>query len=268
LPPTTTTTTEEPGWAAVATAGGQVAVDERTITTPSGGAVTVFRFRGDRVHYDLHVGSTDPPTGTAVIGANAGATIGAAEAPLVLAAFNGGFKANAGVGGFEVDGQTLVPLVAGDASLVIDDNGGARVGVWGQTVPVAGEQVASVRQNLAPLVVGGQASAQAGDAALWGATLGGGSKVPRSALGQDAHGNLLYAAGMSVLPADLAAALTTAGAVTAMELDINPEWVQLAYSPTPGAPLVAGVPGQNRPADQYQAGWGRDFVVVLAGRPA
>jgi hypothetical protein len=245
-----------------------VAVDDRTVSTLPGAAVTVFRFRGDRVHYDLHVGGSDPPVGGAVVGPNAGSAIGAAEAPLLLSAFNGGFKANAGAGGFQLNGQTLVPLVPGDASLVIDANGAARIGVWGQTVPVSGEQVASVRQNLPPLVVAGQPSASAADPASWGATLGGGEDVPRSALGEDAQGNLLYAASMRALPADLADALVTAGAVTGMELDINPEWVQLAYSPTPGAALLAGIPGQNRPADQYQAGWSRDFVVVLAGRPA
>jgi hypothetical protein len=264
----TTTTTEQPGWTAVGAANGQVALDERTITGAAGGTVTVFRFRGDRVHYDLHVGSTDPPIGGAVVGPNAGSAIGAEESPLALAAFNGGFKANAAAGGFELNGQTLEPLVAGDASLVIDTNGAARIGVWGQTVPVAGEQVASVRQNLMPLVAGGQPSPQAGDPAAWGAVLGSSPVVARSALGEDAQGNLLYAAGMSLLPSDLASALVGAGAVTGMELDINPEWVQLAHSATPGATLTTGIPGQNRPADQYQAGWTRDFVVVLAGRPA
>jgi hypothetical protein len=49
-----------------------------------------------------------------------------------------------------------------------------------------------------------------------------------------------------------------------MELDINPNWVQLATAPTPGASLVAQVPGQNRPADQCQSGWTRDFIAVLS----
>jgi hypothetical protein len=230
--------------------------------------VVIYRFHAGLVHYALHVGSQDPPTGTAPVPPTAGAVISPAEAPVLLAAFNGGFKANAGAGGFELAGQVLEPLVPGDASLVFDDNGAARIGVWGQTVPVAGERVASVRQNLAPLVTGGQPSSSASDAAAWGATLGSSLTVPRSALGQDAAGNLLYAGGMALLPSDLAAALVMAGAITGMELDINPEWVQLAYAATPGAALAAGVPGQNRPADQYQAGWTRDFVTVLAGRPA
>ena len=59
-------------------------------------------------------------------------------------------------------------------------------------------------------------------------------------------------------------ALAGAGAVTGMELDINPEWVQLAWAAAPGGPLSPGVPGQNRPGNQYQIGWSRDFVTVLA----
>ncbi len=56
--------------------------------------------------------------------------------------------------------------------------------------------------------------------------LGPGPAVPRSGLGEDAQGNILYAGGMSLVPGDLATGLVDAGAVTAMELDINPEWIQ------------------------------------------
>jgi hypothetical protein len=262
--PPTTTTTEEPGWSVVGTDGLGIAVDERTFTGPSGGAVTVVRFRAGRVQFALHVGSEDPPVGTAVIPPNAGAAIGPQETPVLVGAFNGGFKTTAGAGGFEVDGQVLNPLVAGDASLVIDADGSAHIGVWGQSVPTPGEQVVSVRQNLPPLLSGGVPNPTVGDASAWGAMLGPGPAVPRSALGQDASGNILYAAGMSLVPSDLAAGLVDAGALNAMELDINPEWVQAVGAPSPGGPLAALIPGQNRPADQYQAGWSRDFVSVLA----
>jgi hypothetical protein len=262
--PPTTTTTEEPGWSVVGADGLGIALDQRTITGPSGGSITVIRFRAGRVQFALHVGSEDPPVGTAVIPPNAGAAIGPQETPLLLGAFNGGFKTTAGAGGFEVEGQVLSPLVVGDASLVIDANGSAHIGVWGQNVPTPGEQVVSVRQNLPPLVSGGAANPTVGDAYAWGAMLGPGPAVPRSALGEDASGNILYAAGMSLVPSDLAAGLVEAGAVDAMELDINPEWVQAVAAQGPGAPLAAMIPGQNRPADQYQAGWNRDFVTVLA----
>jgi hypothetical protein len=48
-----------------------------------------------------------------------------------------------------------------------------------------------------------------------------------------------------------------------MELDINPEWVQLDVASRPGGPLRTAVPGQIRPADQFLWGWSRDFITVL-----
>jgi hypothetical protein len=99
---------------------------------------------------------------------------------------------------------------------------------------------------------------------MWGATLGGGAYVARSAIGQDAAGDLMYAASMSAVPADLAAALAGHGARIAMELDINPEWVQLDAASIPGGALTAEIPGQYRPSGQYLAGWTRDFFAVLA----
>jgi hypothetical protein len=265
LPPTTTTTTtEQPGWTVVSTEKIGVAIDERTVTEPNGGLVTVIRFRSGFVRFGLHVGSQDPPVGSATIPSDGRSSIGPDEAPVLLAAFNGGFKMASGAGGFELDGQILSPLLPGMASLVIDTDGSARIGVWGLGLPLPGEQVASVRQNLAPLVTGGVTSPSVGDPASWGSMLGPGPAVPRSGLGQDTQGDILYAAGMSLVPADLATALVEAGAVNAMELDINPEWVQADAAPTAGTPLSALIPGQNRPADQYELGWTRDFITVLA----
>jgi hypothetical protein len=262
--PPTTTTTEQPGWVPFSAAYGRILVDGQSVTEPDGHAVRLVRFRAGRTRCDLHVGSSDPPTGAAAIGADSGASVGPDEAASFVGAFNGGFKASAGAGGFELNGQVLVPLQPGAASLVIDTSGVAHVGVWGQNLPVPGELVASVRQNLAPLVVAGQPSPTAGDIGAWGATLGGGAVVARSSVGQDAAGNLIFAGSMDAVPADLADALVGAGAVAGMELDINPEWVAVMTSPSPGAPPTVALPGQNRPANQYQVGWTRDFVTVLA----
>ncbi len=262
--PPTTTTTEQPGWTPVASVGGAIAIDSRSVPQTDGHTVTLVRFRSGRTRFALHVGSTDPPVAASRVGPDSGQSIGPDEAPLLLAAFNGGFKTNTGAGGFELDSQVLVPLQDGLASLVIDATGAAHVGVWGQGSPAPGESVVSVRQNLQPLVVDGQPSASVSAVGAWGATLGGGASVARSALGDDAGGNLVFAASMSAVPSDLADALIDGGATTGMELDINPEWVQLAYAATPGGPLAVGIPGQQRPADQYQQGWTRDFVTVLA----
>jgi hypothetical protein len=90
--------------------------------------------------------------------------------------------------------------------------------------------------------------------------------VARSALGENAASQLIYAGSMSTTPADLAAALVHAGARRAMELDINPEWVQLDVARAPGRRLRAAIPGQTRPAGQYLTGWTRDYITVLAAR--
>ncbi len=137
------------------------------------------------------------------------------------------------------------------------------MGVWGHGLPAPGEAVYSVRQNLPPLLLNGRPTSAAADWGLWGATLGGGEFVARSALGQDAAGDLLFAGTMSASPDDMAVALARAGARVAMELDINPEWVQLDVASHPGGRLRAALPGQNRPANQFLLGWARDFFAVL-----
>jgi hypothetical protein len=96
------------------------------------------------------------------------------------------------------------------------------------------------------------------------ATLTGGEMVARSALGENPAGDLICAGSMSASPADLAGALARAGAQVAMELDINPEWVQLDIARKPGGRLRAAIGGQVRPARQYLTGWRRDFITVAA----
>ncbi len=241
-----------------------IITDERIVTATDGATVTIARFRAGKFRLGLHVGSGDPPTGHATIPADNGDVVSATERPGLLGAFNGGFRTSTATGGFEVAGQVLRPLTAGLASVATDANGTPTVGVWGQGVPTAGSSVVDVRQNLPPLVTGGAASPSINVVSSWGATIGGRARVARSALGDDSTGDLLYAGSSSALPVDLADALVAVGATTAMELDINPEWVQLDLAATPGGPLAAAVPGQSRPADQYLSGWTRDFFTVVA----
>jgi hypothetical protein len=224
--------------------------------------VTVAVFHGP-AQFVLHNGSRDPgPRYSGLL--HAGPVITGAERRRLLAAFNGGFLLSAGAGGYEQEGHVISPLRRGRASLVIDRSGTAYIGAWGSGLPRPHEAVFSVRQNLQLLVRQRHATRAAADWTAWGATLGGGEYVARSALGQNAAGDLIFAAAMSTTPADLAAALVRAGARTAMELDINPEWVQLDVARTAGRGLRAAIPGQVRPADQYLVGWTRDFITVLA----
>ena len=239
---------------------GRVSVSQ--VRTADGSKITIAAFGGS-VTYELHNGSADPGKllGGQVL---AGPRITGASRTRLLAAFNGGFMMKSLAGGYEQEGHVARPLRAGLASLVIDRSGRARIGVWGSGVPAPGEDVYSVRQNLWLLVSGGRPTAQAARWWRWGGTVGHQEYVARSALGENAAGDLIFAAGMSTTPADLAQALASAGATAAMELDINPEWVQLDVAHSPGGPLTAGIPGQHRPATQYLTGWTRDFIAVLA----
>ncbi|HEX8008449.1 MAG TPA: hypothetical protein VF482_18715 [Trebonia sp.] len=231
------------------------------VRTSDGSVVTVAVFRG-AVRYVLHNGSQDPGYRAAGV-VRAGAAVTGAERKHLLAAFNGGFKLSAGAGGYEQEGHVISPLLRGYASLIIDRSGHAWIAVWGAGAAAPGEAVYSVRQNLAPLVLHGRPTTAAQDWSLWGATLGGGEYVARSALAEDSAGDLIYAGSMSASPAGLAEALAMRGARIAMELDINPAWVQLDVASRPGGSLRAAVSGQIRPASQFLTGWTRDFITVL-----
>ena len=213
---TPTTAGAQPGWATVSTEASGVAVDERTVLTSGGARVTVIRFRAGQVRFALHAGSEEPPTHGVALGENGQPAVAPSERLVLLGAFNGGFKARDSAWGVEINGHVLTPLVPGVASLVIDADGTAHVGVWGATVPAPREVVTGVRQNLAPLVIDSQPSPFVADVNAWGSPLHGVAFQARSALGQDGAGNLIYAASMGALPIDLASALLLAGATTAM----------------------------------------------------
>ena len=255
--------TDQPATASVA-AHVPARVTVSRIRTADRSVVTVAVFRGS-VQYVLHNGSQDPGPAYAAL-VRAGPVIASAERRRLLAAFNGGFLLRSRAGGYEQEGHVFRALRHGLASLVIDRSGQARIGVWGVDVPVPGEAVYSVRQNLWPLVENGRPTREAARWWRWGGTVGHAEYVARSALGQDASGDLIYAASMSTIPEDLAVALARSGARIAMELDINPEWVQLAVAHPPGGELRAPIPGQVRPATQYLTGWTRDFITVLSPR--
>ena len=226
--------------------------------------MTLVRFLAGHVVFNLHIGSLEPPAGNAAIGPESGPTISAAEAPSVLACFNGGFKVHDHPGGIVTWGQHLTAVEPGLATFATDAAGHATVGVWGNGVPTLQNPALNVRQNLQPLVIQGQINPKVDNVLAWGATFGGGKRVARSGLGEDAFGNIVYVASMSTVPADLAQALVAVGAVNGMQLDINPATLQMATAPWPGWPLTAQIPGQQHPSNRCQIGSTRDFVVALA----
>jgi hypothetical protein len=68
-----------------------------------------------------------------------------------------------------------------------------------------------------------------------------------------------------VSPQGLADALVAAGAVRAMQMDINPDWISFAiYEPNPdGSPRGARVMGTGGPGGLWLTPYPRDFFAVL-----
>jgi hypothetical protein len=195
-----------------------------------------------------------------------------AELPYLVAAFNGGFRFQDARGGIYLEGRAGVPLVPGAASFVIYKDGRVDIGNWGTEVSMSPE-VESVLQNVVLLVNHGQLapSATYTDDAIWGYTLGGGYVVPRSGIGVTADGALVYVAGPALTAKSLAESLQRAGAVRAMTLDINPEWVTFNFY-AHQADQVTGTklyPEMQRSADRYLPPlWeARDFFEVLSATP-
>ena len=196
---------------------------------------------------------------------------GAADS--LVAAFNAGFLMSAANGGYYTDNKTILPLTTGAASFVVYRNGTANIGQWGRDVTMT-PTVVSVRQNLNLLVDGGQPvpGLNAADTTQWGNTLGNAIYVWRSGIGITADGALVYVGGPGLNITDLANLLVRAGAVRAMELDINTDWVNFSvYQPaTPsgpasganGAELLPAMTGT--PARYFEPWWARDFFTMSA----
>ena len=182
----------------------------------------------------------------------------------LLATFNSGFKLQDSGGGFAALGTVSAPLGAGLATLVGFRDGTFDVRAWNGG-PRPGADVAYARQNLRLILDGGKLSPNLSDGPEWGATLGNATRVWRSGVGIDAGGNLLYAAADGQTVTTLARILQRAGAVRAMELDINYEWVSFNSYVGPGARSPSKLlPGMNREAGRYLTPDDRDFFAVMA----
>jgi len=186
----------------------------------------------------------------------------------LAATFNSAFKIKDSLGGYYQNGVLVKPLVAGKATFVIYSDGHADVGLWGTEVSM-NPTVVSVRQNLSMLIDNGAVAHNLNESVLqkWGWTVKNAHLVWRSGVGVDLNGNIIYVAGNALSVQSLADVLKAAGAVRAMEFDINPYWISYMWYPTTTdgvmkAPMKL-VPF-TRPAERYFSQSSRDFFAVYA----
>ncbi len=180
----------------------------------------------------------------------------------LVATFNSGFRLQDSGGGFAIGGHTYAPLTNGLATILRYRNGRVNVISWNGG-PSAGPDVVYARQNLPLIVNNGQPNPNLSDGPEWGSTLGNAIQVWRSAVGVDRHGNLIYAAADDQTVGSIAAIMIRAGAVRAMELDINSDWTSFITYRFANAGHAANLlPDMIRSPQRYLVPDARDFFAV------
>jgi len=219
------------------------------------------------VRFVLHPGSEEPGPGPWT----EPNTIPPGKRTNLVATFNGGFRLKDALpgtfGGYYADGRTVGRLQDGAAAEIFFRDGSMTIGEWGRDAHLGDPAIVAVRENLHLLVDNGsiQASIADGSSKIWGYTINNSYYVWRSGVGVTADGNIVFALGPTLSVQTLADLLRRAGAVRAMELDINPDWVYfMSYDPSkdPANPAPAKLMNFPRPADRYYQSQSRDFVAV------
>jgi hypothetical protein len=192
---------------------------------------------------------------------------GAMEVPVstrsrLVATFNSAFQLADSGGGVVLHDHTWAPMKDGVGTILRYANGRIDVIDWtgGSTAP---SNVVWARQNLPLIVEDRRPNPNLSNGPEWGATLGNAIQVWRSAVGVDSHGNLIYAAANYQTVGSLAAIMIHAGAVRAMELDINAEWPSfITYTGPDAAGAANFLPGMAQSPERYLTPDDRDFFAV------
>jgi hypothetical protein len=185
----------------------------------------------------------------------------------LLATFNGGFTYSDGHNGSSVDGRTYEPLKHGLATLIGYRNGRVDIRPW-TGGPNAGPGIVFARQSLPLILKNGRLNPALNNSTQWGFTLGNAVRVWRTGVGIDARGNIIYAAANDQTVTTLARILQRAGAVRAMQFDINPEWPSLiTYRHRHGLDPSKIVPNDMQSATRYLVPDDRDFFAVYRRLP-
>jgi Phosphodiester glycosidase len=180
----------------------------------------------------------------------------------VVATFNGGFPLETSNAGLIYRGKVVEAMVNGIATVVEYRDGRVDIVRWQQGAG-APANVWFAKQNLPPIIEEGKLNPNLSDGPEWGETVNNAVRVWRSGIGIDSHGDLLYAAANFQTVESLAKILQRAGAVRALELDINEDWTSFISYRHPGAGQPSNLlPEMYRSADRYLIPDERDFFAV------
>ena len=146
-----------------------------------------------------------------------------AERGRLVAAFNGGFKAEHGQFGMMADGQELLAPKAKSCTFAAREDGSLTIGTW-TTLVKSPQPFAWWRQTPGCMIEGGalHPGLRTADSTNWGATLEGKTVIRRSAVGLSEDGHTLYVGiSNSTTARALALGMQHVGARDVAQLDVN-----------------------------------------------
>ena len=200
-------------------------------------AVAVVAVDLERLGLRLVAGTIEPQSAAVPLSERPG-VVPADQLGDLVAAFNGGFKAEHGHFGMMIDGRTFLPPRARSCTVALYRGGAIRIRTF-KALAEGVAEMAAYRQTPPCLVEEGNindALLAADDSPGWGVSVSGDTVIRRSAIGLDHAGKiLLYAIGESVTAGTLARAMKAAGAENAAQLDVNQAYPRFVLY-TPGQP--------------------------------
>jgi len=196
---------------------------------------------------------------------------------VLLAAFNGGFQTRHGNFGVMHDGVVLVPPRPDVATLTLYHDGRLSITPWDVKLYDT-KEVRTWRQNAAILIQNYEINPDSTDKNKlldnWGGNVNDvvGVEVVtwRSGIGLSANKQFLYyAAGPGLTVHTLANMFKTIGAKDAMQLDINPYWVQFVSVSAVNNQLKANplLPEMSGYVERYLGAYTGDYFYVVSHNP-
>src|SRR6478735_11035099 len=268
-----TASAEDGTWQTVNVRAGKSGAIYRTIVHPDSERVyaELFVFALDLSKVSLHAvaGSVEPKSAEPGIDAARPGVVPEADRGELIAAFNGGFKAEHGQFGMMVDGAELLAPKPQSCTFAATNDGALRIAPW--TALGGSSEFSWWRQTPGCMVQDGvlHPGLRGADSRNWGATLEGKTVIRRSAVGLSADGRTLF---MGISNATTARALALGmqhvGARDVAQLDVNfsfPRFILYREGERGSLSAVGAVRGLLYQPDEYLGHAStRDFFYVTA----
>jgi len=230
----------------------------------------LFVFALDLSKLSVHAtaGSIEPKSADSAASATRPGIVPEADRGELIAAFNGGFKAEHGQFGMMADGKTLLAPKPLACTIAASADGRLSIAPWTKLAPRAQDFV-WWRQTPGCMLENGvlHPGLRSTETKNWGATIDGDTVIRRSALGLSSDGQTLFVGiSNSTTARAMALGMRDAGAVTVAQLDVNfsfPRFVVYEEGDSGQLSAVGAVKGFLYEPDQYLGHSStRDFFYV------